>query len=75
MEELLKNEKNNKQTISEAMEVYKKALKALEEYNPALVKFLFELGFEIYISFVFNAVEISCHRPCLNRDFSDGSHF
>ena len=36
MEELLKNEKNNKQTISEAMEVYKKALKAVEEYNPAL---------------------------------------
>ncbi|MHB8327850.1 MAG: hypothetical protein ACYDB5_10535 [bacterium] len=38
IDEMLKNEKNNKQTISEAMDVYKKTLKVIEEYDPSLVR-------------------------------------
>ena len=36
--ELFKNEKNNKQAIFEALEIYKNTLKVLEEYNPSFVR-------------------------------------
>ena len=51
----------HKQTTAEAIEVYKKALKTLEEYNPALVRK--ELWPKKYVPTAIFNTSIDIHRP------------